>query len=121
MVPVSDTRATEELCLETPLVIGGDPLGLNPLMLVMPLERLALSNVIEDGPASGMGLMDGDEVDALSGRGIYILSVEEPCGRGVRSMVERKMEAEVLVLWLTIRCLLWALAESVKGESIARS
>lgn len=107
MVPGSDTRATEELCLGTPLLIGEEPLGLNPLMLVMPLERVALSKVIEDGPASVMGwLMDCDEVNALSERGIYILSVEEPCVRGVRSIVGRKVEPEALVLWLTTRCLL---------------
>lgn len=79
MVPGRDTRATEELCLGTPLLIDGDPLGLNPLMTVVPFERLALSNVIEDGPASEIGLMDADEVDILSERGMYILSVEEPC------------------------------------------
>lgn len=79
MVPGRDTRATEELCLETPLLIGEEPLGLNPLMVVMPLERVALSSVIEDGPASEMELMDVDKLDDLSEGGMYILSVEELC------------------------------------------
>lgn len=118
MVPDSDTRATDEPYLGTPLLIGEDPLGLNPFIVVMPLERLALSNVIEDGPASEMGLMDCDEVDAMSERGMYILSVGKTCGRDVRSMVERKAEPEALVPWLIIRCLLWALAESVSGRNI---
>ena len=103
MVPGRDTRATEELCLETPLLIGEDPLGLNPLMVVTPLERVALSNVIEDGPASEMGLMDVDEVDDLSERGMYILSVEELCVQGVQSIAERLVG---LVVRLSIRCLL---------------
>lgn len=85
----------EELCLETPLLIEGDPLSLNPLTVAMPLERVALSKVMEDGPASGMELMDVDEVDSLSGRGMYILSV---CVWSV--------EVEGLMDWLSIRCLL---------------
>ena len=106
MVPGRDTRATEEPCLETPLLIGEDPLGLHPLMVVMPLVRVALSKVKEDGPASEMELMDSDEVDCLSERGMYILSVEELCVQGGRSVVERIAEVEGLVVWWSTRCLL---------------
>jgi hypothetical protein len=104
VVPGKDTRATEELCFETPLLIGEDPLGLNPLMVVMPLERAAFSNVMEDGPASEMELMDADEVDDLSERGMCILSVEELCVQGVQSMGERVVEPEALMVRLSIRC-----------------
>lgn len=87
MVPGRDTRATEGPCLATPLLIGGDALGLKPLMGRMPFERFALSNVIEDGPGSEMVLlMDSDELESLSERGMYILSVEEPCVGGGWSM-----------------------------------
>jgi len=87
-------------------------------MVVMPLERVALSSVIEDGPASEMELMDVDRLDDLSEGGMYILSEEELCVQGVRSMVERIVG--VWVVWLSIRCLLWALAESVGDQSIDR-
>lgn len=91
----------EEPCLATPLLISEDPLGLNPLMEVIPLARLAFP-VIEDGPASETVLIDADEVDDLSERGMYILSVEELCEQEVRSMTE----PEGLEVWLSIRCLL---------------
>lgn len=113
MVPGRDTRATEAPWLARPLLTGEEPLGLKPLIVVIPFERLALSSVMEDGPASEFRLMDAED-GILSERGMYMLSVEVVCAWGVRWMVAREVVLVVLVVWVAIRCLLWGLGGSAR-------
>lgn len=71
MVPGSDTRVMDALCLARPFPIVEDPFEIvpfdvgveYPFSLFIPLEWPALSKVTQDGPASGTKSYEEDKLE----------------------------------------------------------